>query len=162
MYVGSLVGPHSKIARPRKDYMTENTAKPIITEAAKKTPKEKPNYKNMRDRDREMVKGIFRFHECPGGSIKFSFRAYKEDDVETYELTDGMVYNIPLGVARHLNKNCWYPVHSYETDDTGKPTMRIGQKVHRCSFQSLDFIDDADFSTIQGSGIVTVEKVARL
>lgn len=115
-----------------------------------------PNLKYQRDKDREMVKGMFIFHEVPGGSMNFVFKAYKEDQVERYDLVDGQVYSLPLGVAKHLNKNGWYPVHSYALDETGKPTMRIGQKVRRFSFRSLEFIDVDDL-TPTGQPLVTVE-----
>jgi hypothetical protein len=114
--------------------------------------------KNMRDRDRELVRGKFIFHEVPGGTMSFPFKAYKEDPLERYDLVDGEVYTIPLGVARHLNKNCWYPVHAYALDERGKPAMKIGQKVRRCSFQSLEFIDADDLTPV-GSGVLTAETV---
>jgi hypothetical protein len=123
------------------------------------TPKTKAQLKFMRDKDREMVKGKFIFHEVPGGTLSFVYKAYKEDDVERYDLTDGQIYTLPLGVARHLNKNCWYPVHAYSQDETGKVSQKIGQKVRRCSFQSLEFIDIDDLTPVGGSGIVTVENV---
>jgi len=123
------------------------------------TPKTKEQLKYMRDRDREVVKGKFIFHEVPGGTLSFVFKAYKEDNVERYDLTDGEIYSLPLGVARHLNKNCWYPVHAYQQDDAGKVTQKIGQKVRRCSFQSLEFIDTDDLNPTGDSGIVTVENV---
>jgi hypothetical protein len=112
----------------------------------------------LRDKDREIVKGIFRFHEVPGGEMRFVYKFYKEDQVELYELKDGEVYSIPLGVARHLNKDCNYPVHSFMLDEYGKPIMRIGQKVQRCSFQSLEFIDLDDLKA-DTSSLVTAENV---
>ena len=124
----------------------------------KKAPKEKPNLRYMRDKDREMVTGIFRFYEIPGGSMSFSFKKYKEDPIERFDLVDGVTYRIPLGVARHLNKNGWIPVHQYSVDETGKPMIRIGQKVRRFGFQSLEFIDIDDL-TIDDKQIVTVEQV---
>jgi hypothetical protein len=115
----------------------------------------KPNLKYMRDKDRELVKGIFRFHEVPGGTMSFSFKAYKEDPVENFTMVDGEVYTIPLGVAKHLNKNLWYPVHMHAQDADGKNTIKIGQKVRRASFQSLEFIDIDDLSPL--GDLVTVE-----
>lgn len=128
-----------------------------MTTAVKKENKPKPNLKYLRDKDREMVRGKFIFHEVPGGVMSFVFRQYKEDQVERYDLVDNEIYTIPLGVARHLNKNCWYPIHSHAVDENGKPTMKIGQKVRRCSFQSLEFIDVDDLTPVGGNGIVTVE-----
>lgn len=125
-------------------------------ETAKKEVK--VNLKYQRDKDREMVKGIFRFHEVPGGSMSFVYRAYKEDQVERYDMVDGQVYTVPRGVARHLNKNLWYPVHAYMQDESGKPSMKINQKVRRCSFQSLEFIDLDDLEPV-GQPLITAEKI---
>lgn len=121
--------------------------------------KKKHDLKYQRDRDRQLVRGKFIFHEVPGGSMSFVFRAYPQDEVEKFTLIDGQIYSIPLGVARHLNKNCWYPVHAYQMDDGGKPVMRIGQKVRRCSFQSLEFIDEVDMTPEGVGSVVTVEKI---
>lgn len=119
----------------------------------------KPNFKYERDKDREKVRGIFRFHEVPGGTMSFVFKKYKEDPVENFTLVDGEIYSLPLGVAKHLNKNCWYPVHSYSVDESGKPLTKIGQKVRRASFQSLEFIDIDDVTPVgtPENEIVTVE-----
>lgn len=122
---------------------------------AKKPEVKKPNLKYMRDKDREPVRGIFRFLEVPGGSMSFSFKAYKEDPVENYTLVDGQVYTIPLGVARHLNKNCWYPIHAYAQDAEGRNTVKVGQKVQRASFDSLEFVDIDDLSPLVD--LVTIE-----
>lgn len=129
------------------------------TTAQQKTePKKiKPNLKYMRDKDREPVRGKFIFHEVPGGTLSFVFKAYKEDQVEKYTLLDGEVYTLPLGVAKHLNKNCWYPVHAYLQDDKGAVSQKIGKKVRRTSFQSLEFVDIDDLTPDEG--IITVENV---
>lgn len=119
--------------------------------------KKKPNLKYMRDKDREPVRGKFIFHEVAGGTLSFVYKKYKEDQVERFDLRDGEIYTLPLGVAKHLNKNCWYPVHSYQQDETGKHTQRLGQKVRRCSFQSLEFVDIEDLSP-EGD-LITVENV---
>jgi hypothetical protein len=120
--------------------------------------KPKPNLKYLRDKYREPVKGIFRFYEVPGGLMEFVYKEFKEDQVEKFTMHDGEIYTIPLGVARHLNKNGWYPVHSYAQDADGKKAMRIGQKVRRFGFQSLEFVDVEDL-TPQGSPLITVESI---
>jgi hypothetical protein len=117
------------------------------------------NLKSMCDRDREKVKGIFKFYECEGGVLSFSFKAYKWDNVERYSFVDGEVYEIPLGVAKHLNKNGWYPVHSYMMDKDGKALMRMGQKKRRFGFQSLEFIDPEEIGESRASEIVTVQQI---
>lgn len=128
----------------------DKTPKPTAT---KTTTKKELEYK--RDKHREKVKGIFRFHEVPGGSMSFVFKEFKGDPVQKYEMVDGEVYTVPLGVAKHLNNNCWYPVHAYSQDEEGKSSVKIGQKVKRCSFQSLDFVD----LEAPENSIMTVEKI---
>ena len=135
--------------------MAEKQAELKPTVEKKEPPK---NLKYQRDKDREIVKGIFKFYEVPGGSMSFVYRAYKEDQVERFDLVDGQVYKLPLGVAKHLNKNGWYPLHTYALDEYGKPAMKIGQKVRRFGFQSLEFVDIDDI-TPEGSPLITVEKL---
>lgn len=116
----------------------------------------KKNLRYMRDKDREKVKGIFRFYEVPGGSMSFVYKEYKEDDVERYDLVDGQVYTLPLGVAKHLNKRGNYPVYEHVPGEANVKTggynhsmtgggalsgMKVGRKVQRCGFQSLEFVD---------------------
>lgn len=115
----------------------------------------KKNKKYQRDKDRELVKGIFKFHEVPGGEMSFAFKKYREDPVEKYTLKDGEVYKIPLCVAKHLNKNCWYPEHRYKLDESGKPALHIQRKVNRCSFQSLEFMDLEDIESDSDIEIAT-------
>ena len=126
------------------------------TETTTKTDKKKPNYRYMRDKDREPVRGIFRFHEVPGGSMSFVYHAYKGDPVERYDLIDGVACTVPLGVAKHLNKNGWYPVHAHRIEENGKASVHIGQKVRRFSFQSLEFVDIEDLSPNGAPMIETV------
>jgi hypothetical protein len=111
-------------------------------------PKAKINLAFQRDKDREMVKGIFRFHEVPGGSMSFTMLLHKGDQLKNYTLTDGEVATIPLGVAKHLNKNLAYPVHGYTQDENGKSMMKVTQMIRRCSFQSLQFMDMEDLTPV--------------
>lgn len=119
--------------------------------------------KRMRDRDREMVTGVFKNMENQAtngmrGAVRFTIKLYPGDEVETYELWDGERYTIPRGVARHLNNNCFYLEHGYlPANMGGTDGMRYGydkdgrmeprgfttqRKKHRFSFQSLEFMDD--------------------
>lgn len=107
-------------------------------EIKKEAPKKDMTW--QRDRDREKVKGMFKFYEVPGGTLSFVYKAYKEDKAEKYTMVDGQIYEVPLGVAKHLNKNGWYPVHQYTRTENGA-AVKVGQKVHRFGFQSLDFVD---------------------
>ena len=124
----------------------------------KEETKKSNNY--LRDRDRQKVKGIFRFYEVPGGSMSFVYRKYKGDQIERYDMIDGMVYEVPLGVARHLNNNVWYPIHGFLTDENGSPKQHIAQRVSRCGFQSLEFINEDGFnSNGPNKGIISVTSI---
>ncbi len=130
--------------------------------ASKKEAKEKlkVNLKYNRDKDAEAVRGVFHFYEVPGGMLEFVFKQYKEDEVEKYSLEDGKIYSIPRGVARHLNKSGWYPVHSHTVDESGRPNFKIGQKVRRYGFSSLEFFDSDDLIP-EGKPLVTVESLGK-
>ena len=132
----------------------ENNQEKLSTD--KKNTK-KPNLKYLRDMDRRMVRGIFKFYEVPSGTMMFSYRAYREDPIENFTLVDGQVYTLPLGVAKHLNNNCWYPIHSYVQNEDKNVSLKVGQKVHRCGFQSLEFIDIEELGPVSKE-IVTVEQ----
>lgn len=138
--------------------MTETTPTTISAQDNKKM-QTMQNLRAMCERDREKVKGIFRFYECQGGTLDFCFRAYKWDPVERYTFNDGEMYTIPLGVAKHLNKNGWYPEHSYLLDENGTPKQRMGQKKRRFGFQSLDFIDPAEIGESVETQLVSVEEL---
>ena len=143
----------SDYAKASSDKTVKETPRDM-TPAPKSDKRKAVNLKYQRDKDREQVKGVFRFYEVPGGMLSFVFRAYKEDPVERFDLVDGQIYTIPLGVARHLNKNGKYPVHAYAQNEAGQPSMIIGKKVARFAFQSLEFIDIEDMgeSTIIDPG----------
>ena len=100
---------------------------------------------DKRAEEQKMVRGIFRFHEVPGGQMDFVYRKYKGQPLEKYSMKDGEVYEVPLGVARHLNTNCWYPVYGFSEKSQAvvadNALMSIKEKVRRCSFQSLDFVE---------------------
>ena len=143
----------SKVATQPQD-LTPNRTMPAGAKSSK-------DIKTERERDKEKVRGIFRFHEVPGGTMSFVYKKYKGDPVEKFTLVDGEVYNIPLGVAKHLNKNCWYPVHDYQVDDFGKFTnqYRVQKKVRRCSFQSLEFVDTDDIIPEGEATIYTAQSI---
>lgn len=109
-----------------------------------KKEKKKLNLEYMRDKDRQLVKGMFKFHEVPGGQLDMSIKIYPGDQVETYSLRDGEVKMIPLGVAKHLNKNGWYPEYSYVKGENLQSTATITKKIRRFGFSSLEFMDVED------------------
>ena len=111
----------------------------------------------MKERDAEKVTGIFENKENPRGVVEFSFCAYPGDENVVYHLFDGERYELPRGVARHLNTNCYYPEYKYMDGQMGTMGVRGGaadgrlgaqqvmqtmRKVHRYSFKSLEFMED--------------------
>ena len=129
-----------------------------MAQTASKAPEKKaPNLKYLRDKMRETVRGMFKFDEAPGQTLSFMYREFKEDPIERYDLKDGQVYSLPLGVAKHINRNLNYPVHKHIKSEDGSAEMRIGHKVQRASFQSLEFIDPEDLG--ETTQLYTVEKV---
>jgi hypothetical protein len=144
----------------------ENGPKEIKREAPSKITSEeaKKKLQRLKEIDSQIVKGVFRFHEMPGGTLSFVYKAYKGQNSERYDLTDGQIYSIPLGVAKHLNKNGWYPeyeyikgekfIGGYGNEQTG---MRVARKVHRYGFSGLDFVDTDE--TEQDKELFMVTKV---
>lgn len=131
----------------------------VLAQDARVSKPNKITLKMQRDKDREPVKGVFKYHENQGGVLKFSIKLHKEDKVETYELVDGGIYTLPRGVATHLNKNTYYP--EYEQSRTAKelagiPELRVKRKIFRTGFYPLDFVDVGESE--QQSNLVTVER----
>jgi len=98
------------------------------------------NLDYLRDQDREKVHGKFMFYERPGATLKFSFRKYANDPVETYELVDGHEYDLPLAVANHLaTESGRYKVDKNHIGPDGKPSKIVGKIVARYDFVSMEF-----------------------
>lgn len=115
------------------------------------------NLAYLRDKDARLVRGIFKNFETPGSEIRFVFRKHKGDEIKKYILRDGETYSLPLGVVKHLNNNCNYPVHAYAMNENNVPVMRIGKRVNRFGFQSLEFMGLDDFDNNPKAVIVTAE-----
>jgi hypothetical protein len=131
----------------------------------------KAKIQQLRERDSKPVRGKFIFHEVPGGCLPFNYKAYEQDKIERYELHDGQIYTIPYGVAKHLNTNCAYPIYEFLPGEKGEvmqgllvdpvsgnaQNMRIGRRVRRCSFMSLEF---TEFDAIPSaeSKVLSVER----
>ena len=128
----------------------QNPARLATKSAVKKATK--PAYEKSPD-DR-IVKGMFKSYETPGATIKFCYAKGKQE-VKFYTMTDGQIYDVALSVAKHLNTDCWYPVHRYLQDENGNMVQRVGQKVQRYGFQPLDFTDVGT----PPSNILTVENL---
>lgn len=111
----------------------------------KLTKDEKEAYVNhLKEKDTEMVTGVFRCFQPVGGSVTMSAKAYADEEPTKYTFIDGQEYTVPRYVARRLENEfmgsgTWYPTHSYILDKDGKPTVQVGKKNHRFGFSSLDF-----------------------
>ena len=151
--------PSIKKNTPTKPVHTEET-EPIrpkkIQEPIKKYVDGKINPAYVKQRDSQMVEGIFRFHEIPGGEMKFNYRSISGPIME-YALTDGQTYTLPFGLARHLRENCCYPVHKHSINKDGSPAVTIGRKVHRCTFEPTEFNVRQEIGEDASSDLVTVE-----
>ena len=148
--------------------------KPEVKHVAGKLTKEQLAKKiaYLRDKDKEVVRGKFHYHEVPGGCLQFTYKYWPGEQPQNYTLYDGEIYSLPLGVAKHLNKNIAYPNYGHIDGteigvQTGLPAslygvsgknMKITQMVRRCSFQSLEFVDIEDL-TPAGSALITAELV---
>ncbi|MFQ5685090.1 MAG: hypothetical protein ACE5GV_00370 [Candidatus Scalindua sp.] len=92
-----------------------------------------------RKEDSKIVKGVFKNHESPGGDAIFSIRLYKGDPIRTYNLVDGETYDLPLGVAKHINNQCRYKKHKWLVDKNGNKMMGADNPIERYSFTSTDY-----------------------
>jgi hypothetical protein len=109
------------------------------------------------ERDHEMVTGVFRFLEMPGSILRFMFQKYPQDGFVRYELVDGQIYKLPRMVARHLNQNVHYRRYTHLDKKFGDQVVQqasLGRsdreqsqmysidKIPRCEFKSLEFMDE--------------------
>lgn len=99
----------------------------------------KEKLEKLKKEDSKMVRGRFFCHEPKGGNVKFSYRKYKGDPIRTYILYDGQDYELPVGVVKHIN-SCGWNIHAHAVDGQGRPSVNVGKRVRRFSFQGLDFI----------------------
>lgn len=121
------------------EVLSASNIKPADHKLLAKKPLD-PRIERMREEETKLVTGIFRCMEPVGGSVTCSYRKYPGEPIKSYTFEDGKTYTIPLGLARHLNSGCAWPVHKYAIDrDTDKPSPMVGKWVHRFSFSSTDY-----------------------
>jgi hypothetical protein len=128
---------------------------------SKNTEKKIKNPTYQRDKDRELVKGIFHFYEVPNGILEFNLKIYKGDPVAFYQLKDGEIYTLPLGVAKHLNTSGKYPEHEHALAPDGKQNIiKVGRMVSRYGFESLEFLPIEDIGDAEPvSSVYTAENI---
>jgi len=113
----------------------------ILVGSGVKHKKTKANLEQLKAKDNQLVRGRFHWQEYPGGTFSFVYKKYKGDPVVRYDLKDGEVYELPLGVAKHLNNDVGRWEHSYLLDKDGKPSKMASTRVRRVQFESLEFMD---------------------
>ena len=90
--------------------------------------------------DSKMVSGVFKNIESPGGDVTFTYRGYLADPIRVYNLVDGESYSLPLGVARHINRQCKYTKSAHLVNKDGTPMIGAGKPTQRYEFISTDFM----------------------
>lgn len=109
------------------------------------TQEEKRSYvKYCRDKDMEMVTGVFRCFEPVGGCVEMSCAAHEGETPTKYMFYDGQQYTVPKYVAKRFESEfqgvgTWYPTHSYIMDMHGKPVPGVGKKNRRFGFSGMEF-----------------------
>ena len=112
--------------------------RPHKTEAQKKAAKEKLDA--MYKEESKLVKGIFKNLECKGGSAQFAWRKYPQEEIQLWNMEDEKSYEIPLGLARHINNDCFIPTHKYLVNEDGDRIVGIGLKNSRYQFLSTEYM----------------------
>jgi hypothetical protein len=109
-----------------------------LTAEQKKNASEK--IKEMEKEDSKLVKGVFKNHECKGACVEFQYRKYKGEPIMFYTLKDGETYEIPYGVAKHIN-NSKKKERSFVLNARGEPTTKTytSSYTERYSFTPTDF-----------------------
>jgi len=110
----------------------------VITPKGKK--KTADEIEKMRQDANRTVKGVFRCHEPRGGEVTLVWKEYKGDPIRRWTLRDGQEYELPIGLAKHLNKNCCYSVHGHILGPDGNPLVdKQNKSVSRMNFESMEF-----------------------
>ena len=125
----------------------------VLVGATGSVGKKVNNLAQLQARDEKLVKGRFNYLEVPGGILSFVYKAYKGQPVVRYDLKDGEIYRLPLGVAKHLNNNVGRIEHAYLLDQQGNPSKMTNRRVRRCTFENLEFMD------IEEMGNTRIEEV---
>lgn len=91
--------------------------------------------------DARLVKGTFKNLEAPGGDLEFGYRAHRGEPIRIYYFKDGQTYDVPLGVAKHINNRTKAAIHSHLLGADGKPIgTRHGAYRQRYQFLSAEFM----------------------
>jgi len=112
------------------------------TTRSSSTPKRRSSEEIEKERKEgnKLVKGVFRCHEPRGGEVTIVWKEFKGDPVRRWTLKDSCEYEIPVGLAKHINTNCGYYVHSNILGPDGNPSVDLkGKYISRMNFESLEY-----------------------
>lgn len=121
--------------------------------ASKAKPSSRDRLEKLKNEESQLVKGTFRFHECPGGTLEVPMKKYR-GAVYKVNLKDGETSEVPLWVARWINgydvcaqaregkiHSCGYPIHQNTVDRvSGHTVVQVGQVRRRMAFESTEFM----------------------
>lgn len=111
----------------------------VVTKTDNKDPTNEKIEKKRKEYSK-IVTGIFHCFQPLGGSVSFCYKEFPNDQIKSYTFKDGEEYEIPLGVAKHLNNRCAEEVHSLLMDREGNPIVDKSKKNHRFAFKSKEFV----------------------
>ncbi len=114
------------------------SGKKTLTAEAKKKATELQE--SLRKEESRLVKGVFKNIEAPGGRVEMAVLLHKGDPIRVYTFEDNHEYEIPLGVARHINRNCQYKKHKWLVDKDGRPAQGWDTPNSRYQFVSADYM----------------------
>jgi len=124
--------------------ITQLADKPLhVSKSVKDLAKEK--IQELIKEETRLVKGIFQCFESPGATVTITVRKYPGIQPFVKSMSDGLIYEIPLYVARHLNGidisaglmgdenkrnqnigTCSYPIHGFRSNNGQLAPSELG------------------------------------
>jgi hypothetical protein len=127
----------------------------VITPKIKAKPIERNAFKQNRseieyehDEYSEIVTGTIINHEQPGNPVEFWFRGNGCPDITKFEFADNAYVKMQVGVAEHLNKNCWINKDKDGINEVGKPVIVMGSQVRRYTFYPSGYFGPVDLKPV--------------
>lgn len=117
--------------------ITGEKRKPLSVEKKKEA---EAKTKELHAEESKLVKGVFKNLEAPGGKLEFAYRAFPQDPIRLYEFEDGGSYEVPVSVAKHINKTCNEKQHKWIVDAAGNKTIDVIKGRQRYQFLSTEFM----------------------
>lgn len=112
-------------------------------------------WKKQREADERLIRVRFDFREQPGGYLEFAYKKYPGEALKIYRgptrLVDGHVYQLPVGVVKHLMTKGRTPEyrHKRSLDEDSPTNYEVGAWRTRYSCEVLDFFADDELQSLQ-------------